>query len=66
MSCVKNVSKIDEGRMGSSIRINFFTTETSAGQIQFPVVDGQVIFIKELQYRSKKADRPQNLINQIK
>ncbi|CAD8166538.1 unnamed protein product [Paramecium pentaurelia] len=66
VSCIKNVSKIDEGKMGSSIRINFFTSETTAGQIQFPKVDGETIFIKELQYRSKKSDRPQNLILQIK
>ncbi|CAD8115753.1 unnamed protein product [Paramecium sonneborni] len=66
VSCIKNVSKIDEGKIGSSIRINFFTSETTAGQIQFPKVDGETIFIKELQYRSKKSDRPQNLILQIK
>ncbi|CAD8117267.1 unnamed protein product [Paramecium sonneborni] len=66
VSCIKNVSKIDEGKIGSSIRINFFTSETTAGQIQFPQIDGETIFIKELQYRSKKSDRPQNLILQIK
>ena len=66
VSCIKNVSKIDEGKAGPSLRVNFFTTETSTSSIQFPSFDGSIVFIKELQLRNRTLARISDIINQIK
>lgn len=67
ISLIKNYSKNDEGKT-ATLRLNFHNpgSGSNLANITFPKIDGQVVFIKELTFRSKNVKNMAETIKKIK
>nr|pir 138K protein - Tetrahymena thermophila [Tetrahymena thermophila]AAS65456.1 p138 [Tetrahymena thermophila] len=67
ISLIKNYSKNDEGKT-HTLRLNFHNpgSGSNLANITFPKIDGQIVFIKELTFRSKNAKNMLETIKKIK
>lgn len=68
VSCLKNVTKHAENKM-ATLRFNFFTPGTAAGNIVFPSSEtygAHLVYIKELTFRSTNVENYNQIAKEIK
>lgn len=67
VSLIKNYSKNEEGKT-TTLRLNFYNPSSGSNlaNITFPKINEQVVYIKELTFRSKNGANMAETIKKIK